>query len=149
MPDVTLTVPAEFAEEFRAAVVREIAFDVRQIEDDQAQLVECKAGTVFEGRYNAADARLHLSQLAADAALAGKVDLEASGAVELTAPAEQLAHVCELMAQEIIRPRISRALDVCPVDNGEALRPMIAALSWAVDNAERLYAEWADDRKAA
>jgi hypothetical protein len=42
MAEHTLTVPAEFAEDFRAAIVREIALDIRWIEDDRRRTTATK-----------------------------------------------------------------------------------------------------------
>lgn len=144
MPEVTLTVPEQFAEDFRAAIVREIAFDVRSIEDDQKARGEQLTGSAFAKKLNAADVRLHLEQLTADMAIAAQARLTEEGCVEVTSPeAGMLAHVCENMAQEVVGPQIAAALEVGPLDEGVAntLRPMVASLMWAVDNAERLYGE--------
>lgn len=142
MPEVTLTVPAEFAEDFRAAIVREIAFDVRGIEDDENARADRLAGSIFAEESNGEDERHHREQLAEDMALACRVGIAETGAIEVTSSdASQLAHICERMAQDVVQPQIARALAISPLDDGAAVRPMIAALTWAVGNAERLFGE--------
>ncbi|HYH59585.1 MAG TPA: hypothetical protein VD790_10250 [Thermoleophilaceae bacterium] len=151
MAGVTLAVPAEFAEDFRAALVREIAFDVGQIEDDEKARAERLAGSVFAEKFNEEDVRYHRAQLDADMALAAQAGIADTGAIELTetgAPG-QLAHICEAMAQQVVQPQIARALEIAPLDDATALRPMIASLTWAVENAESLFGELARRAEAA
>lgn len=153
MAEHRLTVPAEFAEDFRAAIVREIAFDIRQIEDDRKARLEDRAGGM--PRLHAAkadeDAQSHLGQLADDMALAQQVDLTGTGEITLTfTDAGQVAHICEEMAQEVVGPYIARLLEFGPLDDSvePQIREAVESLSWAAATARDLYRTWRDDHEA-
>ncbi|MGI8661492.1 MAG: hypothetical protein ACR2LH_10800 [Thermoleophilaceae bacterium] len=147
MHEHTLTVPAEHAEHFRAAMVEEIAFDTRMLQGERENAPR-RAANELAAKSNAADLRSMTDQLICDAGLLEQMGDD--GPIEFrTADVGGLAHVCEQMAQKVIAPQLARRLDYVPLD-GEALaelRPLLAALAWVLDRAAELHD--ADQRERA
>lgn len=139
MHEHTLTVPAEHAEHFRAAMVEEIAFDTRMLQGERENAAR-RAENELAAKSNAADLRSMTDQLTRDAALLEQAGQD--GPIEIrTADVGGLAHVCEQMAQKVVGPQLARRLDYCPLD-GEAvaeLRPLLATLGWALERAAELH----------
>lgn len=134
MNEHTLTVPAEYAEHFRAAMVEEIAFDAGMLQRERGR-TRCREDEPAD-KSNAADLRWMTDQLTGDAALFEQMGHE--GEIEVrTADVGALAHACETMAEKVIGPEITHHLSYAPLDP-EALRPLIDGLSWAVEKVAEL-----------
>lgn len=136
-----LTVPAEYADEFRHAVVQEIHRDTNYIEGHRSDLLKAA-----EERSNLAvhaeDLRASMRQLERDVRLLETVGYEGDGPIEIrTDDSDTLAHALESMAQRVVGPLIQDAVEVTPIDveHAATLRPLIERLSWAADQAARFH----------
>ena len=135
---ITLTVPAEYAEDFRTALAEEIASDAKSVQSDRRELEERMAygGPHVDIRRN--DLRNAMQRLDRDIGLGALVALDGDGEIEIrNADPADLFHVCETMARQVVEPRLRRALEYGPTDSDGA-RAQFAPLFWAINCAERL-----------
>ena len=135
---ITLTVPAEHAEDFRAALVEEVASDAQSVQNDRKELEERMAEGRTDLDIRRADLRNAIQQLDRDIGLGVLVGLDGEGEIEIrNADPADLFHVCETMARRVVEPRLRRALEYGPIDSDGA-RAQLAPLSWAINRAEEL-----------
>ena len=146
MADATLTVPAEYAEDFRAALVYELAEEAGYVKNERKKLRKAR----YLDREHASDdgLRMAMGLLERDVALCAQVGfLEDTGAIEIPVEGVRddlgtLGHVCETVARKIIGPRLAEALDCGPFDEKAAveLRELMERLAWAIDRAAEVNA---------
>ena len=148
MSEFTLTVPAEYAEDFRAALVEEIASDIQNVQHDRRALAERMADGRTDLDIRKVDLRNAMRQLDRDIGLGVLVGLEGDGEIEIrnANPADLFA-ICEAMARVVVEPRLRQALEYGPIDSGGA-RSQLGALSWAIDHAEELERAGIAERQA-
>jgi hypothetical protein len=144
---MTLTVPSEYVEDFRAAIVEELALDTGNVQELRAKVYD-----PYEqhAALAAQDLRGAIRFLAQDAALFDQLHA-ADGTLEPDSDAETLAQTCETMARKIVGAELDRQLRFAPIDAAaaERLRDVMARLSWAIDNAARLHDVAVRERKPA
>ena len=150
MTNATLTVPAEHAEDFRTAMLEEIAFDVDWVQGHRKSLDEARAYETDRIDVSQADLLAAARELEHDARLFSQVGGAGEGAFEIrTDNAAALAHMCETLASKVLAPKLARAVNTSPIDSDWAptIRALIASLSWAVDHAAELHDKAAAERK--
>jgi hypothetical protein len=151
MGEVTLKVPAEYAADFRMAVIEEMALDVAAVRDYRKDLFAWLERNPDKDPSEAdADLRATTGLLTRSIALAGLVDLAGDGAIEIqTDDVETLDHTLQAMAQDVVAPRVAENLRYSPIDSDvmELVCPLVESLSWAVDHEAGIDAEWHADRK--
>jgi hypothetical protein len=133
-----LIVPAEYAEDFRAAVVEEIANTARHAQEERAELEQRTYERDPRADLTAGDLAGVMLLLARDARVLVDVGHHGSGDIQVDIDADgTLAHVFESMARDVIGPRLADALRVCPIeaDYAAELTGLIGRLSWAIDQA--------------
>lgn len=140
-PDVvSVTIPAEYVEDFRAALVREIAASVKAVQDDYRSLDEAEGWLPDKVKFRRADLECATGLLVADAALLAGMGANATGLtgedVELQADADTIAHGFESMAR-VIELRLRDIVDCSPIDAKYAgkARHTMERLQWAADRA--------------
>lgn len=156
MGEVTLKVPAEHAEDFRRALVKEMEIDIGSVNANRESLEKAMYMENFGGHpadSSREDVRGSMATLLRDAALMEEADLTGSGAIEIrTSDVDSLAAACETMAREIVGKQLADALGCAPLDErytAKALRPLIDRLSWALDHAAELYSVNYPEEEAA
>jgi hypothetical protein len=145
-----LQVPDEFSEWFRLAVMEEIknaADAIGQLpaeyalwaknQPDREAIERCVGG-------NLDDSRALLDECVQ---LLRTVGLTATGPIKEGIVSHQFRAVCETMASAVIAPRIEEALFYSPPMTGD-LRRLSAAMTWAMDQVDRLDAEAVDEGEA-
>lgn len=149
-----LTVPAEYVEDFRAAIVSEIDHEAVQVESHRKKAAEYeKRGRGAAAETQREDMRNSMDLLVRDAALlALPAHNDRDHRIEVLdqGDAETVAHVLETMAQKIVGPRLAEELGYGPMDGHAAVevREAIARLSWTVDHAAELHDLAAEQRAA-
>jgi hypothetical protein len=141
----SITIPAQYAEDFRAAITEEIALQAKFVRSDQKKAIEWEAsGDDDRAAGSREDARHGRYLLAGDAALLGRVGREGTDELQIRVTdadeAGMVAHALEVMARKIVGRRIKRSLSYSPID-GEAapgLVELAARLMWTVERS----AEW-------
>lgn len=171
---VVVHIPAEYVEDFRAAVVDEIRWeanciveDVRKSTPDEGAILdaleqdaeETQARDALAKRDAAvrfADVRSDVGLMAHDVALFDQLEeAPAGGDVELRAEGlgamESLPHVFEAMARKVVGPRLQEALEVGPMDLDwlPKIREPVERLTWAVDRAAEYHKQAAEARELA
>ncbi len=153
MTEHTLTVPGEYAEDFRLALVEEIAFQARAVKDNRAELVRRRFMREEPQPGDDADVRGALKLLRQDGELAAQVSMEA-----LTEPFEvqvddlaTVQHAFETMVRSVVGPRLAEELDTSPLDTGqvERLRALMEELRWTVEQAGEFHARWQAEHEVA
>ncbi len=150
MGEVTLKVPGEYADDFRMAILEEIAFDTRMILGDKKERLERAGGEQLVRPELSADLPDHRRQLLADAGL-----LEQAGEpggrdpVQLHGDLSAISHICETMARDVIRPRLDSALMTGPIEERDAdvIHELTRRATWAADKASELLRSWAESRQ--
>ena len=138
MSEFTLTVPADYAEDFRAALAEEIATDAERVQSDRQALEERMADGRTDLDIHRDDLRNAMQRLNRDMGLGALVAIDGDGEIEIgNADPGDLFAVCETMARRVVEPRLRRALSYGPIDSDRA-RAQLAPLSWAIDRAEEL-----------
>ena len=145
MAEHTLTVPAEYAEDFRAALAHDIAEEAGYVERDRKKLL-----TVIENRkdteFQRNELRSTMKMLDRSAELFRQVGHEDSGDIEISMGDDLgvVAYVFETVARKIIGPQLADALHVGPIDQEWAaqLRELIERLTWAIDQAAEVNASY-------
>lgn len=150
MSEFTLTVPAEHAERFRAAIVEEIDIDTEWIKGRRGDMVEAMVYESDRVAIHRVDMRCAMEALERDAATLQPIDLAGEGPVTIRTDDPEviadLAHVCETMARTVVGDELHDQLQLGPMEDPERLRPLIASLSWAVERAGELYARYGEVR---
>jgi len=139
----TMTIPAEYADDFRAAIVGELAQTIEHVQTERKRFEErtwrrdpladvSEADLSGAMRLVARDARL-LAQIGHEGIADLQVDIDDEGT---------LAHVFETMARDVVGPRLTEALTVGPMEPEwtRELTPLIGRLSWAIDRAAECHA---------
>lgn len=144
-PDVALTVPGAYAEDFRAAAAAELKEEAGYVLKERAKILEAKhCFGEDDKRTDDESLRMALRMLVTDAAVYQQVGSEGGGdiVIDLTDRHGCLAHVCETMARRILGPQLQTELDIGPMDRKEAerLHTLIAELTWAIDSAATVHA---------
>ena len=142
MADHTLTAPAEYVDDFRAALMAEITWSAGVAEEHR------EAG-------EREDLRCAIRLLEEDASLLSQLESQhpddPRAPVELAADdhIEALEHACATMASKIIGPKLEDEVGYSPMDERQAgrVRTQIARLSWAVDRAAEMCAAAAAQRE--
>ena len=149
----TVTIPAEYVEDFRAALVSEIRWEaqcilkdadraapdaatiLKRLDEPDPEAVEAYADVRGDARLMSHDVAL-FDQLAEAVICDGSVELDVEGPEALDA----VPHVFEAMASKVVGPRLEAALGVGPMDRDwlPKIREQIERVSWAVERA----AEW-------
>jgi hypothetical protein len=134
-------IPAEYAEDFRAAVAIEVAIQAGRARSDHKKAIGRSAfGEPNEAARARSDMQHSMWLLTADAALFGKVGHEGVEELNITVPdhetAESIAAAFETMARDVIGRRIKEGLSYSPVPTDLAEEG--ARLTWTVERA----AEW-------
>lgn len=143
----TLTVPLEYVERFRQALVYEINLDAT------ADAIT-PAGMQHEHRSRRlvnADLRAAASTVAGDLDLLAQVPDEPDGPVCLrTDEPDALAHACEAMARVVVGPRLAELVGMGPFEDDLAAQIADAAeaVKWATANAIRFHDEEQARREA-
>ncbi len=145
--DVALTVPAEYVEDFRAAMLEEIATDTRWVKSQwKALAAATERGAATDAvRADLSGSKRHLAQ---DVELLAQAGLDGDGAIEISDSCDTstIAHVCETMARDIVGAQLHDALACSPIAVEEApgLRRLVEELGWAIARAEE-FGELDDD----
>lgn len=149
-PDMphTFTVPASYAEHFRAALIHEIDADHRLFGEDPDTAARAIASGERPAQLLVADMETWTRQLATDVGMLAQFPDEIDGSVELPAD-DAIAHILETMASKVILPALSDGLGYTPYDGelAQGLGDLVAALSWAIENAVALHAAAAEHRE--
>ncbi len=141
----TLTVPAKYADDFRAALVHELAGEARLAKKGRKEYLEA----VVEERYGGkkaddADWRGTLKMLDRDAELYRQAGYEGTGDIEISVEDDLgvVAFACETVARKVVAPRLVDALGCGPFDEDYAvkLRELMERLTWAIDRAAEVNA---------
>jgi hypothetical protein len=130
----SLTALAAIAEDFRAAIVEEIALQSMFVRSDRMRAVELE---VFRDDAKAAsrreDMRHNMSLLAGDTVRLERIGPEGTGELRITVAnheeAGAVAATLETMARKVVGRRIKRSLTYSPIDE--------KAAPWLVELAER------------
>jgi hypothetical protein len=120
-----LSVLAAYAEDFRAAIVKEIALQSMVVRSDRMRAGELE---VFRDDGKAAsrreDVRQGMGLLAGDAVLLERIGPEGTGELRITVAnheeASAVAAALETMARKIVGRRIKRSLSYSPIDEKAA-----------------------------
>ena len=152
MADVTLTVPAKYAEDFRAALMEELASDIGWIKEQRKSLSEAlDYGDESKVRVRRADLLGSQRHLAEDVELMAQLGTQENGtALEVrSASPAALAHACETMADKVVGPALGRALDVSPLDTDRLaqLRDLMGPLAWAAERAAEFHEKASVERQ--
>jgi hypothetical protein len=139
---VTLTIPAEYVDDFRDAVVFEIADGTDAVETNRKAIRDAADRRQDAWRSTCeVDWRSSVRLLAEDGVLLNQLEAAEPGQ-EFTASADDvtLAHACAAMAEKVVGRRVKDLLIYRPIDENVAteLRVQLARLSWAIDNSTRL-----------
>ncbi len=149
MGEVTLQVPAEHVEDFRAALAYELGQEAGYVADERKKFCEALAW----GRENASDGDLRgaMKLLTRDAEMFVQAGFEGTGPIEISMEDEGgvVAFACETVARKIVGPQLAEALDCGPFDSDYApkLRELVDRLTWAIDQAEAVNTSYFSDRK--
>jgi hypothetical protein len=137
-----LTVLAAYAEDFRAAIVEEIALQSTFVRSDRMRAVELE---VFRYDAKAAsrreDARHSMGLLAGDAALLERIGPEGTAELRITVAnheeAGAVAAALETMTRKVVGRPIKRSLSYSPIDEKAApgLVELPERLTWTVEAA--------------
>jgi len=136
MSDATLTVPAKYADDFRAALVHELVEEARLAKKGRREYLEA----VVEERYGGkkaddADWRGYLKLLDRDAELYRQAGYEGTGDIEISVEDDLgvVAFACETVARKVVASQITDALEAGPFDAKQAarLRELMERLAWA------------------
>lgn len=155
MGTATIEVPAGYAEDFRDAVLVEIRTDAERI----AEAVDEEQRTIFTDRDKAEQARWRDEEPPEGRGYNGGDIVGSVGSVRdsyaLLAPAvaeeasiegdtATLMHTFETMADKILAPKLAQAVNVSPINAGqaEAITHLTDEIGWAVGESARLEALW-------
>lgn len=151
MGEVAMTVPARYADDFRAALAHELGVEAGYVEKEREKFLEaltCKSGNADQ---LGADLRGAMKMLSRDAELLLQAGYEESGDVEISLEDDlgTVAYACETVARNIVGPQLVEALEVGPFDSKYVpkLRDLVDRLTWAIDSAAELNGSF--ERKAA
>ncbi len=149
MGTATIEVPERYAEDFRDAVLAEIAWDANHVKDaiaDEQRIIltaRGEAGGKAEGcrapdseDIDGAVGSLHRSHRLLAQAWRGDQRIEGE--------TEVLAHVLETLTDKILAPRLADKVNVTPIQEKEAaeITGVTDQIGWAVREAARLDSIW-------
>jgi len=155
MTSTAIEVPAEYAEDFRDAVLIEIARDAGYIKE----AAETEQRLILENRQAAAEARMR-DHAPPEPRCTDTGDIDGSvsnvcnswallgpawrGEPKIEAMAEVLMHVFETLADKILAPRLGEVVNVSPIDAEQAqeVTRVTDEIGWAVGESARLEALW-------
>lgn len=138
---VALTIPGEYMDDFRDAVVFEIADGTNAVETNRKAIRD--AADLRKDAWQATcevDWRCSVRLLAQDGVLLDQLEgAEPDQEFKASADDATLAHACHAMARKVIAPRVRHLLDYSPISEDVLtdLREQLARLSWAIDNSAR------------
>ncbi len=150
MGEVTLKVPAEYAEEIRLAAVAEVRSDGEWVASTADELSgECITG---KERTKGRLADVHGSATCLGEVI-GILDqlFDSSGPYELRGEASALAHIAQTAAGKVIAPRIASETNTSPLDSkaAEKIETLTRALDWAAGKSAWLHELASAEIKAA
>jgi hypothetical protein len=160
---VSVTIPAEYVQDFRAAVVSEIRWEAECIVKDAAKATPDEFAILKRlDEPEPADVAVSYADVRNDARLMGhdvalfdqledvQADSDAELHLEGLAAMESLAHVFEAMARNVVGPRLAEALGVGPIDAGwlPKINGQIERVSWAAERAAEYHTKCAELREA-
>jgi hypothetical protein len=134
----TVTVPADYADDFRAAIIGELATTIGYAQEERKQLEQRTYERDPLAAISTADLKSQMNLVARDARLLTMVGHEGVGDVEVDVDEDgTLAHVFETMARGVVGPRLSAALDVGPIEADVAAEivALTERLAWAINRA--------------
>lgn len=143
MSEVTLTVPAEYADDFRLALAYELREEATYVEKEHKDFLEEK---VYR-REDASDVDLRgaMKMLTRDAELFIQAGFEGDGKIEISIQDDvgAVPFAFETVARKIVGPHLMEALDCGPFDAAysDKLHDLINRLSWAIDRAAEANAD--------
>ena len=136
-----ITVPGGYVEDFRAAIVHELADTAGYVLDERKTAAKQAADRDPRADLTAADLPGHMRLVANDARLFAHVGHEGAEPVEVDVDGDgTLAHVFETMAREIVGPRLARELGYGPMDQVDGINELIERLSWSANRAAECHA---------
>jgi hypothetical protein len=141
----TVTIPAEYVDDFRDAVVYEIADSTDAVETNRKAIRDAVDRREDGWRDTCeVDWRGSVRLLAEDGVLLSQLEVAEPGQ-EFTARAVDvtLSFACAAMARKVVAPRVRHLLRYSPLDEEIVgkLHEQIARLSWAIDSAAGCYAD--------
>lgn len=160
-PDVvSVTIPTEYVENFRAALVYEIRWEAECIIKDAEEATPDEA-TILKRldepapAVSYADVRMDAKLMYYDVTVFDQLSdvVPRNGAVqvlvEVPEALDTLAHAFESMARQVAGPRLKEALGVGPIDRGwlPKIREQMERVSWAVERAAEYHYK-ADEARA-
>jgi len=152
MGEITLKVPAEHVEDFRAALAHELGEEAGYVKKERRKYLEA-LDWKSEGDASDADLRGTMKMLTRDAELFLQAGFEGEGDIEINMEDDVgvVAYACETVARKIIGPQLVEALDCGPFDAEYAakLRALINRLTWAIDQAAETNAAYFAGREKA
>ncbi len=146
MAEVTITVPADYVEWFRAGVVGEIEFDARAVMESQSELT---ADIGDRKDIDAADLRNRIEDLENNVGVLEGLCSGPGNDAEIGGDAEAVAHIAESMARKAIGPQLADELEIGPINDERAahLRVLVEGLEWAIELAGRCHRQHLSDRE--
>lgn len=144
MSEVTLTVPAEYVEDFCVALAAEMTEEASILMKDRASAEEARQWrretAVIEARQ--ADFEGAMDLLALDAAMYLTASRTPKGEPAQLAMVDNhgsVAFACEQFARKVVGPRLTELISSGPID-ADAVREQINRLTWAIEKSAELYA---------
>lgn len=151
MGGVAMTVPARYADDFRAALAYELGVEAGYVKKEREKFLEALTWESGSSARRREDLRCAMKMLSRDAELLLQAGYEESGDVEISLEDDGggVACACETVARNIVGPRLVEALEVGPFDSEYVpkLRDLVDRLTWAIDSAAELNRSL--ERKAA
>lgn len=149
MSEVALTVPAKYADDFRAALAHELGDEAGYVKKERKEFLEA-----LEWREDANDGDLRgaMRMLTRDAELFLQAGFEGTGDIEISIDDDvgAVPFAFETVARNVVGPQLVELLDCGPFDSAYAvkLRDLIDRLTWAIDQAVGANEEHLAGRKA-
>jgi hypothetical protein len=131
----TITVPADYLEEMRSAVVAELHNDGNMLRTNQAELVSSRNDQLDVAR---ADRESAVRLVRDDVALLDQL-LAATENATVTATRATLFHALEAMGRLLVE-RLQEKCDYAPLDM-TAVLDLASRLGWSAEQALRIYPE--------
>lgn len=163
MTEVTLTIPAEYVEAYRDAVLIELESDGRRLIDlihgEQRDLLTNRAEIeeATQRRFDEIPATRGISPedildthrcTAEDIRLLTEVLCDIEGDLTVTAEIEAVWHSLETLTDKVLVPKLTEAANYAPM-HVAGLRAMTEAINWAADEYVRIEAVWNAEREGA
>lgn len=142
MGEITLKVPAENVDDFRAGLAHELGDEAGYVKKERKKFLadlERKDG-------DESDLRVAMKMLTRDAEMFLQAGFEGTGDIEIKMEDDvgAVAFACETVARNIIGPQLAAALGCGPFDRAYAaeLRNLVDRLTWAIDQAAEVNAAY-------